>query len=118
MKDIEFLNKLLASFPHLELWLLKYYRHVDSSSAKLIKEKDGFYLFNLPEALLKTAQIGSLIEKSQANTGKIIKTKHQPMTLSAFRKRYDLETFIFDFTIKAKKKVQFGTYTLFKSKKL
>lgn len=112
-----FRKQLTVLIPDIQIWTYPYKRQVDKSSctidaltilkdglripmlkvaqAKLIKQDyRSVNIFNLPEELLKTAQIGSCLIKSQADLKKeIITGKHNKhITLGDFRKKDAITT--------------------------
>lgn len=133
--------------PNIQLWSVFGQRQLDYSSCytdALVTLKDALRVksfkelaetkihatlpditfFYAPEILLKTAQIGSFIEKSHANL-KCIMHYHRkknrdgkpmqvmmPVSLDTFRQKYDIQTISKNGAQKC-----FGAFTLFKSKK-
>lgn len=141
-----FYDQLKTAIPPLRLWIIFGCRQLDYSSCytdALVVLKDGLRvpsfkalvenkikevtenttIFYAPDILLKTAQIGSYIEKSQANAREVIHLHREkacdgkptgnvkPVTVEAFRRKYNLPVMAND------KQKFFGIYSLFKAEK-
>ena len=131
---IDFRCQLKKIIPQLQLWGIVGGRQRDYSSCytdALVVLKDGLCvssfkllaerklnlalstpalnIFFAPEMLLKTAQIHSYVEASEANLNTVVLSCDEtPTTLAAFRRQFDLPV-----TVNQSQKL-FGTYTLFK----